>query len=155
MGCGVTLVDRFLTYTFYHLGVFVGKNPGYFVIIPVILTALCATGYQRINYQIDPEYLFSPMDGPGKHERAVVEEYFKPNYTSRFNVGRITRPGELYDDTFLKVWQVPKKGFDLSISSSYFENIRVLGGGAKISSTYRCLIIVYFIMILSKCFNCA
>jgi hypothetical protein len=32
--------------------------------------------------------------GEGKQERAVVESFFKPNYTSRFNVGRITRPGE-------------------------------------------------------------
>lgn len=94
MGCGLTLVDKFLTRSFYRLGVFVGKSPGYFIIIPVILTLLCTTGYQRIHYEIDPEYLFSPINGEGKHERAVVEEFFKPNYTSRFNVGRITRPGK-------------------------------------------------------------
>lgn len=35
-------------------------------------------------------------------ERAIVEEYFKVNYSSRFNVGRITRPGKCeanYDDS--------------------------------------------------------
>ena len=94
MGCGLTFVDKLLTKSYYHLGVFIGNNPGYFIIIPVIMTLLCATGYQRIHYEIDPEYLFSPINGEGKHERAVVEEFFKPNYTSRFNVGRITRPGE-------------------------------------------------------------
>lgn len=26
----------------------------------------------------------------------IVEKYFKVNYTDRFNVGRITRPGEIY-----------------------------------------------------------
>lgn len=50
--------------------------------------------YQQLRYEIDPEYLFSPIRGEGKTERAVVESYFKVNYTHRFNVGRITRPGK-------------------------------------------------------------
>lgn len=50
--------------------------------------------YQQIKYEIDPEYLFSPISGEGKLERTVVESYFKVNYTHRFNVGRITRPGK-------------------------------------------------------------
>lgn len=49
---------------------------------------------QQLKYQIDPEYLFSPVNGEGKAERAIVESYFKVNYTHRFNVGRITRPGK-------------------------------------------------------------
>lgn len=51
--------------------------------------------YQQIKYEIDPEYLFSPISGEGKLERRIVENYFKVNYTHRFNVGRITRPGEI------------------------------------------------------------
>lgn len=47
-----------------------------------------------MKYEIDPEYLFSPINGAGKMERAVVESFFKVNYTHRFNVGRITRPGK-------------------------------------------------------------
>lgn len=47
-----------------------------------------------MKYEIDPEYLFSPVNGHGKSERAVVESFFKVNYTHRFNVGRITRPGK-------------------------------------------------------------
>lgn len=50
--------------------------------------------YQRLRYQIDPEYLFSPVNGAGKQERTIVEEFFKVNYTSNFNVGRITRAGK-------------------------------------------------------------
>lgn len=45
---------------------------------------------------MDPEYLFSPIRGEGKNERAIVENYFKVNYTHRFNVGRITRPGKFF-----------------------------------------------------------
>ncbi|XP_039479031.1 patched domain-containing protein 1 isoform X3 [Drosophila santomea] len=92
MTCGISCVDKTLNKSFYHLGISIAKHPGYFIIIPVLLTLLCMTGYQQLKYQIDPEYLFSPIAGEGKTERAIVEQYFKVNYTHRFNVGRITRP---------------------------------------------------------------
>lgn len=60
--------------------------------------------YQQLKYQIDPEYLFSPINGEGKAERAVVEQYFKVNYTHRFNVGRITRPGKSTTTTTNVCW---------------------------------------------------
>lgn len=94
MSCGLTCVDDFLNRAFHRVGLIVGRHPGYFVIIPVLLACICITGYQQIRYEIDPEYLFSPMNGPGKTERVIVESFFKVNYTSRFNVGRITRPGK-------------------------------------------------------------
>lgn len=141
MAWGVSCVDTTLNKSFYKLGKFIGKNPGYFVIIPVLLTLLCITGwvfdwilislfpinkafrthnavqnerqstnkvfsldrYQQIKYEIDPEYLFSPVKGDGKMERAIVEEHFKVNYTSRFNVGRITRPGKYGNAIFMRI----------------------------------------------------
>ncbi|XP_055600354.1 patched domain-containing protein 3 [Uranotaenia lowii] len=93
MTCGISCVDNALNRSFYKLGLFIGRHPGYFLIVPVLLALLCMTGYQQIRYEIDPEYLFSPIRGEGKSERAIVENYFKVNYTHRFNVGRITRPG--------------------------------------------------------------
>ncbi|XP_033337628.1 patched domain-containing protein isoform X2 [Megalopta genalis] len=89
----LTCVDEFLNRAFHKLGLVVGHHPGYFVVIPVLLAFICFTGYQRIHYEIDPEYLFSPTNGPSKMERAIVEQYFKVNYSHRFNLGRITRPG--------------------------------------------------------------
>lgn len=87
-------VDDFLNRAFHRLGLIVGRHPGYFVIVPLLLACICFTGYQRIHYEIDPEYLFSPVNGPGKTERAVVEQYFKVNYSYHFDLSRITRPGE-------------------------------------------------------------
>ncbi|XP_029659497.1 patched domain-containing protein 1 isoform X2 [Formica exsecta] len=88
----LTCVDDFLNRAFYKVGLIVGRHPGYFVIVPILLACICFTGYQRIHYEIDPEYLFSPVNGPSKTERAIVEQYFKVNYSHQFNVGRITRP---------------------------------------------------------------
>ncbi|CAG9783858.1 unnamed protein product [Diatraea saccharalis] len=93
MGCKLTFVDDILNKSFYKLGLVVGKQPGYFIIIPVLLTLVMITGYQRVHYEMDPEYLFSPVSGQGKLERRIVEEHFKVNYSHRFNVGRITRAG--------------------------------------------------------------
>ncbi|XP_063233113.1 patched domain-containing protein 3-like [Bacillus rossius redtenbacheri] len=108
-GCsGLTWVDSRLNRAFYQLGLVVGRHPGYFLVVPVLVSLLCVTGYQRVRYEIDPEYLFSPVWGEGKSERAVVEQFFKPNYTSRFNVGRITRPGR-----FGRVIVIPKHGSDM------------------------------------------
>lgn len=90
----LTCVDDFLNRAFHKLGLVVGRHPGYFVIVPVLVACICFTGYQRIHYEIDPEYLFSPTNGPSKMERAIVEQYFKVNYSHKFNLGRITRPGE-------------------------------------------------------------
>ena len=47
-----------------------------------------------MDYNYDPEYLFSPSDGQAKGERALVESHFPTNY-SQFKASRITRPGKL------------------------------------------------------------
>lgn len=91
---GVKIVDDLLNKSFYRLGLLVGRHPGYFLIVPTLLTMFFSTGYQRIHTNIDPEYLFSPINGEGKYERAVVEDYFKLNYSNQFNVARITRAGK-------------------------------------------------------------
>ncbi|XP_071446511.1 patched domain-containing protein 3-like isoform X1 [Hetaerina americana] len=104
MFCKMNAVERQLARLFYKLGVVVAKNPGYFLVVPFLVAALCFTGFQRMRSEIDPEYLFSPVGGQGKMERNVVESYFSLNYSARFNVGRITRPGR-----FGRVIVVPKE----------------------------------------------
>ncbi|XP_030375300.1 patched domain-containing protein 3 [Scaptodrosophila lebanonensis] len=131
MTCGISCVDRTLNKSFYHLGICIAKHPGYFVIIPVLLTLLCMTGYQQLKYQIDPEYLFSPINGEGKAERAVVEQYFKVNYTHRFNVGRITRPGR-----FGRVIVIPKDGDENMLRREVFEELRTLDNLIQNATVY-------------------
>jgi len=92
MGCRVTSIDDLLRSFFGWLGYQVGKRPVYFIIVPVLLTALCASGFQRITYEADPEYLFSPQNGEAKFERAQMEKHFPMNY-SAFHPGRISRHG--------------------------------------------------------------
>ena len=87
------IVDAAFKRWFYKLGFMIGSHPGYFIVVPLLLTALCASGFQQMIYNYDPEYLFSPTDGEAKTERAVLENYFKVNY-SDFKASRLTRPGK-------------------------------------------------------------
>jgi hypothetical protein len=82
MRCLSHLVDAALKRFFYRLGHVVGDHPGYFLVVPLLLTALCASGFQRLDYEFDPEYLFSPATGPAKAERAVLEQHFPANYSA-------------------------------------------------------------------------
>ncbi|XP_054167709.1 patched domain-containing protein 3-like [Oppia nitens] len=86
-------IDTALSISFEKLGRLIGQYPGYFVIVPILLAALLATGLQRLHYEDDPEYLFSPSDGRSKTERAIIDDYFPMNYSSNFNLGRITHKG--------------------------------------------------------------
>ncbi|XP_056636520.1 patched domain-containing protein 3 [Diorhabda sublineata] len=120
---GIRVVDKNLNRVFYKLGYLVGKHPGYFLIIPIFLTLLGMTGYQRLHNNIDPEYLFSPLNGPGKYERAVVESFFKVNYSSRFSVSRITRAGR-----FGRVILTSKDGEKNMLRVDVWKELRLLDG---------------------------
>lgn len=45
MAWGVSVLDKTLNKSFYKLGIIIGKSPGYFIIVPVLLTIICITGY--------------------------------------------------------------------------------------------------------------
>ncbi|XP_034190230.2 patched domain-containing protein isoform X1 [Osmia lignaria lignaria] len=126
MWSNLTCVDDFLNRAFHKLGLIVGRYPGYFVVIPVLLACICFTGYQRIHYEIDPEYLFSPTNGPSKTERAIVEQYFKVNYSHHFDLSRITRPGR-----FGHVIVTTKDGDSNLLRKAVFDELLELDGLIK------------------------
>ena len=92
MPCKLNAVDLFLKRVFYYIGKTIGEQPGYFLIVPLLLTALCASGFQRIKFVADPEYLFSPVDGQAKLERAALDLHFPTNY-SQFDPSRSSKAG--------------------------------------------------------------
>ncbi|XP_015605307.1 patched domain-containing protein 3 [Cephus cinctus] len=133
MRCTLTCVDDLLNRAFHKIGLVVGRHPGYFVIVPVLLACICITGYQKIHYEIDPEYLFSPINGPGKYERAIVEKYFKVNYSHHFDVGRITRPGR-----FGHVIIIPKDGDSNMLRKVVWDELQLLDNVIKnATATYE------------------
>ena len=75
-------MDDWLKKVFTALGRMIGEQPGYFLIVPVLLSALCASGFQRVKFVADPEYLFSPLDGEAKTERALLDHHFPTNFSA-------------------------------------------------------------------------
>ncbi|XP_076361930.1 patched domain-containing protein 3-like [Tachypleus tridentatus] len=88
-------VDKATSKVFMKLGQRIGHSPGYFIIVPLLVAALFSTGIQRIKYQDNPEYLFSPINGRSRSERKTVEKYFHVNTSENFDLGRLTRPSRL------------------------------------------------------------
>ncbi|XP_055952841.1 patched domain-containing protein 3-like [Argiope bruennichi] len=103
VACNV--VDRLVSTLFRKLGREIADKPGYFVIVPILVAALFGSGWQRIRYEDDPEYLFTPTNGRSKVERRIVETLFPMNSSQNFDLGRITRPGH-----FGRVIVVPRDG---------------------------------------------
>lgn len=93
MGCFLEKFDNFLNRSFYRLGQIIANHFGYFIIVPIFITAILATGFQNIVYEDDPEYLFAPTTGGAKDERAIIEENFFLNFSSDFHPSRVTRTG--------------------------------------------------------------
>lgn len=113
--------------------------------------------YQQIKYEIDPEYLFSPISGEGKLERRIVEQYFKVNYTHRFNVGRITRPGEILfsDDLRYNTGEIIQFCVQRALIADYLEQfamiyeLQKISGLCKISKIFE--VLANYSLILAVC----
>ena len=81
-----------------------------------------------MNYNYDPEYLFSPKGGEAKYERAIQEEFFPVNF-SDFKASRIARPGK-----FGRVIVAAKDGgsmlrTELWNQLLYLDQVRIIGPG--------------------------
>jgi hypothetical protein len=50
------IVDDTLKKVFFKLGVRIGTTPGYFIIVPLLLTVLCASGFQQLEVIILEHY---------------------------------------------------------------------------------------------------
>lgn len=114
------VIDKFLSRNFERLGRNIAKYPGYYVIVPIFVAIIFATGLQRIHYEDDPEYLFSPRDGRSKSEKRIIDSLFPMNYSENFNVGRITHKGR-----FGRVIVVATDGGDI-LRPQVFEEIVLL-----------------------------
>ncbi|XP_023223612.1 patched domain-containing protein 3-like isoform X2 [Centruroides sculpturatus] len=86
-----TYVDRAVSGAFGKTGSFVGRHPWYFVLLPLGLSVLLATGFLRINVVIGIEHLYAPVDGRTLDDKLLATELFPMNVSSNFDLGRMTR----------------------------------------------------------------
>ncbi|UYV79697.1 daf-6 [Cordylochernes scorpioides] len=104
---------------FRWLGTIIARYYIAFIIIPPILSLLLGTGCHLIYKSTvqDAEFLFSPVSGLAKEERAVVESHFPSNNTSNFDPARMTRLGR-----FARIFAVPRDDKTV-LRKSIFEDL--------------------------------
>ncbi|XP_029935788.1 patched domain-containing protein 3-like [Myripristis murdjan] len=96
MGCRRTdCVERPLSGLFEWLGSFVGSHPVYFLVIPLLLSAVLSGGFTflRDREDNDIELQFTPRKGPSKKARDFVKDNF-PYNDSMFSADRLYAKGK-------------------------------------------------------------
>ena len=89
---------------------------GYFIIGPLLLTGLAATGLYWMEYTLDVEYLTTPINGRAKTEREVQDRHFPQNF-SDFDPLRISSNGK-YAQLIIEVMQNKVFWQDMQLTSS-------------------------------------
>ena len=82
------IVQKVLEKIFYKYGMQVGKHPLPFLLIPILVALLSATGFIRLKFRNESEYLYSPTNGKGKDERAFFQKVFPENQEDYFSPSR-------------------------------------------------------------------
>ncbi|XP_022645882.1 patched domain-containing protein 3-like [Varroa jacobsoni] len=85
-------VDKWVSTVFRTLGESIARTPGYYIVVPVMLFLTLSTGMQRIKYQDDPEYLFSPQNGQSHKDRERLFQLFPQNTSQDFDLSRLVTP---------------------------------------------------------------
>lgn len=73
----------------YNLGYLIGKWPSYFIIIPLFMCLLFATGLQNIKYETNVDYLFLPSDGKFANSKSSLNDLYPMNYSTIFSKERL------------------------------------------------------------------
>lgn len=85
----VYLLGRTLPKLMYKLGYFIGKHPSNFLITPLFICLLCATGLQNIKYQTNVDQLYLPNEGRFADAQTSLNELYPMNYSTIFSKERL------------------------------------------------------------------
>lgn len=96
---------EFMRAKFFKLGYKIGTNPGHFILIPVFLSLLGFTGLQKLEYEKDPEYLFTPQNGRGYKEKKIIESLFSVDTANNFDPSRV-----ITESSFARIFVSAKDG---------------------------------------------
>ncbi|XP_060639435.2 patched domain-containing protein 3-like [Anolis sagrei] len=88
-------LERPLSRSLRALGACVGSHPWAFLLVPVLLAGALGSGFILVpeRESKDLELQFTPVDGPAKEERRIVQEHFPTDDAQRFSGQRLSSPG--------------------------------------------------------------
>ncbi|UYV69163.1 daf-6, partial [Cordylochernes scorpioides] len=85
------IVQHLFNIFFRKLGLYVSKYPAWFIILPVLLSGILSTGFLKMRYEDDPEYLYCHHSGKAKIWKSSVESFFPLKGMRDYDYGRETR----------------------------------------------------------------
>ncbi|XP_023232828.1 patched domain-containing protein 3-like [Centruroides sculpturatus] len=74
-----------------ELGLLVGRNPSYFIVIPVFVSVVLATGLHKWYEERNVKYLFGPKNTRHVKEEEVIGRIFSMNLSSEAHMGKMNR----------------------------------------------------------------
>ncbi|XP_023210381.1 patched domain-containing protein 3-like isoform X1 [Centruroides sculpturatus] len=84
-------LNIFLSKKFRQLGLCVGNNPSYFIVIPMIVSVVLATGLHKWHEETSVKYLIAPKNTRHVTEEASIESLFPMNLSSDAYMERMNR----------------------------------------------------------------
>lgn len=69
----------------------IGRHPLCFVLVPVLLSAVLATGFLHLRVVIGIEHLYAPVSGKTLDDKLLATDLFPMNVSTSFDLGRMTR----------------------------------------------------------------
>ncbi|XP_051872132.1 patched domain-containing protein 3-like [Pristis pectinata] len=93
--CQTNCIEKLLGTAFKKLGYTVGKNPLWFLTIPLLISAGLGTGFYflPVREANDLEEQFTPISGPAKSEREFIKQHFPTNDSESFFAQRLYTEG--------------------------------------------------------------
>lgn len=74
--CKHNLIENHLAHLYRKYGLFITRYPIPFIIVPLVITAICGAGLYKLKRESDTEYLFTPKNSDAKKDRDRFENLF-------------------------------------------------------------------------------
>ena len=100
----LTRLDLCLSSLLGRLGVSVARSPLAFFLVPLLISAFFATGFQRFHFLTDAVSLYIPMTCRAMEERAEIQRVFPDDDTN------FVRGASSGDPNYVDINLVPKGG---------------------------------------------
>lgn len=83
------ILGKLLPKQLYKLGYFVGKHPSHFVIVPLFVCLLFATGLQNVKHERNADRLYLPSESRYMDAKTSLNELYPMNYSTIFSRDRL------------------------------------------------------------------
>ncbi|UYV60852.1 daf-6, partial [Cordylochernes scorpioides] len=114
--CGEKAIEQFFDW----LTPKAARHPGWFILLPMLLTCMFLPGLWKVRVDDDLNYLYTPINGRGLVEKAEVERLYHMNFSTDFDQSHLIDIG-----FFARVLLIPTDKGDVFRSSHFEEVFRI------------------------------